>query len=64
MKEIIKIPVYHYEDNKGRIIIDEKEMKKSFESKMKNLRLETKLGRREAIKNLIKNKNDNNTYNL
>lgn len=64
MKEIIKIPVYHYEDNKGRIIIDEKEMKKSFDNKMKYLRLQTKLGRREAIRNLIKNRNDNNTNNL
>lgn len=55
LKECLMIPIYYWEDEDGNAIIDTKEMKKIFELRLKNLYLETKLGKREFYKKLLKN---------
>ncbi len=64
MKTLIKIPVYHYENDKGHIIIDNESIRAELEYELKRLYLETKPGRKENMNNLLKNeKNEKNQTN-
>ena len=54
MKDIIKIPVYHYEGKKNEVIIDEQSMRQAFEQKLRFLKLHTKEGRQEEMKKILK----------
>lgn len=55
LKEQIIIPVYYWEDEEGYKVIDHEEMRKTFETKLKALYLDTKLGKKEFYKKLFKN---------
>ncbi len=54
MKDIIKIPVYHYEGKRDEVIIDEQSMREAFERKLRFLKLETKEGRKKEINKIYK----------
>lgn len=61
MKTHIIIPVFCHENNEGRIIIDNEYMRQYFENQLKNLYLETKLGKEkfynEKLKTITNNEN-------
>ena len=54
MRTHITIPVFYHENNEGRIIIDNQYMRQYFENQLKNLYLETKLGREEFFNKKLK----------
>ena len=67
-KNIISIPVFYYENEEGRIVIDNEYMREYFENQLKKIFLDTKLGkekfweekRKEQLK---KEKNENRRTN-
>tara|TARA_Y100001938_G_C7735726_1_gene256885 strand:- start:189 stop:419 length:231 start_codon:yes stop_codon:yes gene_type:complete len=67
-KTAITIPVFYYENEEGRIVIDNEHMRKYFENQLKKIFLDTKLGREEFWKEkrkeqLKKEKNENRRVN-
>lgn len=53
LKDQLIIPVYYWEDEDGYKVIDKEEMRKTFESRLKTLYLDTKLGKKEFYKKLF-----------
>ena len=44
MKEFINVPVFYYHDRSGRIVLDEKNIKKHLDKELYKIKLETKKG--------------------
>ena len=67
-KSIITIPVFYYENQEGRIVIDNEYMREYFENQLKKIFLDTKLGREKfweekRKEQLKKEKNENRRTN-
>ena len=67
-KTIITIPVFYYENEEGRIVIDNEHMREYFENQLKKIFLDTKLGREKfweekRKEQLKKEKNENRRSN-
>ena len=53
MKELIKIPVYYYENANGHKIINEKEMTNDLKKEIEKLKLETKRVKETILKKIF-----------